>query len=584
MLNRVYTMLSVSAAVLVCSCAQSVDADKSVYDEDIPAGFFRARVSDTKTVLKSGEKIFWLPSDKLSIYDGTSTATLGNDLTEASASADFSVESGSVAEGDVSYAALYPASALYSWNESGYDVSFTVPAVQTAEPGAIADGLDLLLARSDSRSLSFTHIMSALKFTIDENSPYITGIAVTASVKLAARFGYKYSGSIESRASGSNTVTLKMEDDGVFPEGDYYIMIPARKYSAALTVTFTDDLGNTAERTISAGKTAVAGTIYPMGTVSGLDLHVPFDANTVSAASISSELESKASDFRSAAKKPAKTNSVWINSSAYNAYSDKAALAARLSLLGFKSVYLSPGAAKINTPADDLKTFICECSRYRIKVFYSALDDNTQFVSYNPAAVNRLLAFNEAVTPSQRFAGLAADLEPQSCTASGKPEGLTYTWASANYGIGGDNDNLLAITLDRLNSASEPLHSAALSLGEAIHYNFQIYQNAGQLSNGAVSSFLTDCDFVTIMAYFTDKNSIWEKAEPCLIASSEDDSVSIAVSVKDGGTGSLYPNGWDNLLVVLGYLNTEAGTYSSFRGLDIFGFADFMTLYGASPV
>ena len=441
MLNRVYTVLSVSAAVLVCSCAQSVDADKSVHDEDIPAGFFRARVSDTKTVLESGKKILWLPSDKLSIYDGASTAILGNGLIEASPSADFSIESGSVAENDVTYSALYPASALYSWDEGGYDVSFTVPDVQDAVPGAIADGLDLLLARSVSRSLSFTHIMSALNFTIDENSPYISEISITSTVKLAARFGYKYDGSIASRAKGSNTVTLKREDDGVFPEGDYYIMFPARKYTDALTVGFKDDLGNTSVRTLSAGKTSVAGTIYPMGTVSGLDLHVPFDANTVSAASISSELESKASDFRSAAKKSGKTNSVWINSSAYNAYSDKTALAARLSLLGFKSVYLSPGAAKIDTPADDLKTFIYECSRYRIKVFYSALDDNTQFVSYNPAAVNRLLAFNEAVSPSQRFAGLAADFEPQSCTASGKPEGLTYTWANENYGIGGDNDN-----------------------------------------------------------------------------------------------------------------------------------------------
>ena len=85
------------------------------------------------------------------------------------------------------------------------------------------------------------------------------------------------------------------------------------------------------------------------------------------------------------------------------------------------------------------------------------------------------------------------------------------------------------------------------------------------------------------MAYLTDKDSIWEKAEPTLTAAIKDDAVSIAVSVKDGGTGSLHPGGWDNLLSVLGYLKTEAGAYSSFRGLDIFGFADFMTLYGASP-
>ena len=448
MLNRTNTIQFVSAAIILCSCAPAVDTDNSFHDDVIPAGYFRATVSATKTVLESGEKILWLPSDKLSIYDGASTAVLGNDLTEASPSADFSIESGSVAENDVTYSALYPASALYSWDESGYDVSFTVPAVQDAVPGAIADGLDILLARSDSRSLSFTHVMSTLKFTIDENSPYITEISVTATVKLAARFGYKYDGSIASRANGSNTVTLKREDDGVFPEGDYYIMIPARKYTGALTVTFTDDLGNVAERTISAGKTSVAGTIYPMGIVSGLDLHVPFDVNTVSAASINSALESGASDFRSAAQESGKTNSVWINSSTYNAYTDKAALAARLSLLGFKSVYLSPGAAKINTPADDLRTFIYECSRYRIKVFYSALDDNTQYVSYNSAAVDRLLAFNEAVSTSQRFAGLAADLEPQSCTDSGKPAGLAYTWAGTNYGIGGDNDNLQSRLID----------------------------------------------------------------------------------------------------------------------------------------
>ena len=585
MLNRRYIALSCISVFLCFSCSRIEPYTGCDVDLSIPSGCFRASVADTKTVLETGSKVLWLPSDKISIYDGTSTAVLGNSLAEASASADFTIESGSVEDSGVSYNALYPSSALSSWNEGGYDVSFSVPSVQPAIPGGIADGLDILLARSETRSLVFTHVMSALKFTVNENSPYITGITVTGTVKLAAtKFGYKFDGSITSRTGGSNSVTLKRDDDGVFPEGDYYVMIPARKYSGDITVTFTDDRGNTDTRTITAGKTAVAGTVYPMGTVSGLDLHVPLDANTVSAASVGSDLVSKASDYRAAAKSAGKDNSVWINSSAFNGYSDKAALAARLSLLGFKSVYLSPGAAKINTPADDLKEFIFECSRYRIKVYYSALDDKSILVSYNSAAVDRLLSFNDAVTVSQRFAGIAADIEPQSCTAGNKPDALAYTWSESNYGIGGENDNLLAITLDRLNSASGPLHDAGLALGEAIHYNFQLHQDAGELSNGAMSSFLEYCDFVTVMTYLTDKSSIWTKAEPSLAASSSDNSVSIAVSVKSGGSGSLYSDGWTNLLDVLDSLKTEAAAYSSFRGLDIFGFADFMTLYGVDPV
>ncbi len=584
MLRRLLLVTVLPLAFGLFSCTSVLRTEESPAAL-LPPSVFRAGIAETKTTLSDGSKVFWQPEDRLTIHDGSSTAILENGLTASSASADFTVASGSVDEDASTFMALYPETALHTW-DTGDDNDFVylIPASQQAVPGDIASGCDIMAARSATRSLTFNHLLSALKFTIGEDSPYITQISLTAAVNITGKYTYKFASGSEYKANGTKVITLSRGDGGVFPVGDYYLMFPARNYKAALTVTFTDDMGSTDTRSIPAGKTSVAGSIYPMGTIGGLSLHVPFDTNTKSASGLDASGITAAEAFRGAALSAGKTNSVWINSSAYTSYTDKAVLAARLSLLGFRSVYLSPGAAKINTKADDLKEFIFECTRYRIKVYYSALDDRSILANYNSAAVDRLVAYNEAVSPSQQFTGLAADIEPQSCTAGNVPDGLAYTWSGSSYGVGGDNDRLLAITLDRLDAARDGLKPAGLELGEAVHFNFQIYQNSGQLSNGDAPDFLSRCDFLTVMSYLTDKESIWEKAEPTLTASDRGGAVSVAVSTKNGGSGSLYSGGWSNLLDVLDYLRTCGESNPGFRGLDIFGFADFMALFGADPV
>ena len=306
----------------------------------------------------------------------------------------------------------------------------------------------------------------------------------------------------------------------------------------------------------------------------------------ITAAGATELMVQKAAAYREASGAVNHRNGIYVYSGAtFDAYaSNPEKLAARIAMLGFKDVYLSPGTSRINSAADELKRFISACTGYGIKVYAVALGslDNLVSESATRSEVNAVTAYNGKVQMSQRFAGISADLEPHTCHDSNKPSNIQYEWdSSTNYGKGKDNDQLLHLTLNSLSTAGTMLHTAGLKLGEAIFYNYQIYFNQGQLDYGSTAQFLQSCDYLVTMAYLTTKDQIWEKSKPGIVAAGKKESVSVCVKTRiNNDSGSSIQNlGWNNLLDVARYVNTQAASYTSYRGFDMFTFDGIETMW-----
>lgn len=274
-------------------------------------------------------------------------------------------------------------------------------------------------------------------------------------------------------------------------------------------------------------------------------------------------------------------NGVYLYSTTVEKYQDAPEkLAARLALLGFSDIYLSPNKDRIANLDPWLKKFISTATKeYGLAIHAIRIADNSLYVKNSvDDEIDLIKTYNNLVRPEERFYGIAADLEPHTCKGSSKPSDLPYTWDSnSNYGVNGWNNKLLQLTLGLLQKAREILPKS-LQLNEAIHYNFQIKNEEGSLSYGTVPQFLESCDWVVLMSYLDTKELIWAKSEPSLEAAelmSDQKSQSVSICVKTavneiGNSASLQSKGWQYLLETAEYVTERGKDYTAFRGFDIF--------------
>lgn len=299
------------------------------------------------------------------------------------------------------------------------------------------------------------------------------------------------------------------------------------------------------------------------------------------AAGITTELmKSRAEEFRARtlSTERALQNGVYVYSTTVEQYaSEPERLAARIAVLGFKDVYVSPGRTAIASADSWLRSFVAALNGYGIRTHAIRITENTLLTDAQGVDrdVKLVEEYNAKVARNERFVGISADLEPHTAKGSTHPgPALPYTWDSTtNYGKGKDNDRLLALTLDRMDRAGTLLHAIGLTLNEAIFYNYQIYYDRGELSYGSTPQFLASCDYVIVMAYLTSAELIWSRSEPVLkAAAGREGSVSICVKTKINtqDSESLQPYGWAYLMETLQQIRDKGIAYESFRGIDFF--------------
>ena len=299
-------------------------------------------------------------------------------------------------------------------------------------------------------------------------------------------------------------------------------------------------------------------------------------------AGVTELMTQKALDYTAAAQTDDKSldNFVYVYASSLEKYADAPEkLAARISLLGFSGVYLSPGGTRLTTQDQWLRTFISTCTGLGMEVYATYYEDPSVFASQAgaDASLDKVLAYNRSVAYEERFAGVSADLEPHIIK---EDIGLGWTWDTNNHnGPGGQNDNLLKVTIERLSYAKSKLYG--LELQEAIWWNYQNMYDEGKITYGDINQFTGVCDWVSIMAYRNTTDGIWNASLPVLKACSGEDCVNICVktATNDEASTTLMPNGWKALLETMGTLKQRGLGYDCFNGLDMFQYEALETMW-----
>lgn len=257
-------------------------------------------------------------------------------------------------------------------------------------------------------------------------------------------------------------------------------------------------------------------------------------------------------------------------------------LAARIAVLGFNDVYLSPGKSLYTNPNDWIRTFIRTLSGYGVKVHAQRLSvtgssglELLTSESAIDAEIALVSGYNNQVASAERFSGISADIEVHTVKS-----GYDYVWDKAV-----NSDTLLWMAQSALEYAGKKLESVdpGLKLSEAIAMPYDKYYNEGKFTNGSSGHFLKSCDWVILMDYYTKDTQLQRYAQASFDNATKNASVSVALKVKGLGTDAFQD--WETLLLSLqglfetsiGYKNSAG--FSPFRGLDFFTYEGLENLW-----
>ncbi len=230
-----YTFIFAALSVMAAGCAKEAQiAEKEAETgREISSVVFTAGI-DTKAHL-DGTALKWEASDEITIWNGTVAVAFSTSDNGSTATFMTTEDFPSAA----SYVALYPADGNASFTATS--VTTTLSAAQTAAAGTFDPAAGLATAKTDNTTLSFSNLVSYLKFTVPAGMDDLT------SVSFKGNNHEKVAGAatvdVEAKtltATGSETATLS----GSFAAGEtYYLAIAPQAFSAGYTVTITRTSG-----------------------------------------------------------------------------------------------------------------------------------------------------------------------------------------------------------------------------------------------------------------------------------------------------------------------------------------------------
>lgn len=237
---------------------------------------FEAEAStQTKTTLVDGTKVYWCAGDQISVSGAAAPFTNALAKGETAAKTAFT---GDVATAD-KYYAVYPASAVKSWNGAVATVAATMRQQITAE-GTFVNGVNITAANTTSqdKSFSFKNVMGYVKVVLHEDIKTVIvtangGEALYSKGLLIDCASEVPSVTVSTSADAANCVTLF--DYTEIPAGEYYIALIPGTYSEGLTFDFVGTDNKVATISINESVELKAGHINSIGTVSALTWNDP---------------------------------------------------------------------------------------------------------------------------------------------------------------------------------------------------------------------------------------------------------------------------------------------------------------------
>lgn len=226
---------------------------------------FTVGTPQTRTSLKDTD-VYWTEGDKVAINDGTDT----NEFTATTVSGSSATLTGEAALADT-YIAFYPNKILESITNG--NITFTLPAEQTATPGGFAEELNPSWAQTtaeEGNTLQFHNLCALVKFTIDEGF----GVSGISGFTLKSANGELLAGRQYYQPSSNGRVSLEDDVTEVLLKGDfaagetYYFVVNPVTLTNGFSLVYTNNAGRIFSKSISKSVTFEAAKITNLGTLS----------------------------------------------------------------------------------------------------------------------------------------------------------------------------------------------------------------------------------------------------------------------------------------------------------------------------
>lgn len=274
--------LLLAAMGLLASCTKEADAPQ-INEEVTTCGKTYLTVNldtATKTYLgddgTSTHKVYWSNGDKIKVDEFDSDALTG--LVGDNSSATFIING---VLDDNPHNVLYPLSA---WEDATH---ISLPAVQTYESGNIANNMLPLAGQSNNGNITLHHLCAILKIQVlrettehasarselpDEHQIRTIRFKGRSSEKISGSFVINYATPALTATTGTGTdLVTRITQDQATSTTDaviYYLVVPARTYSAGFQVDILDEKGHCMSKskvpTPPATITLEAGHMYAM--------------------------------------------------------------------------------------------------------------------------------------------------------------------------------------------------------------------------------------------------------------------------------------------------------------------------------
>jgi hypothetical protein len=256
-------------------CTREIDTKVTYVDGELTF-YATSGENETRTVLQQDGRVFWSPSDCITVFYGNIPGKFTSTNSEPAASAEFTGYLGSFAlDGDTEFRAIYPHSDNLVMPTDEGILSIYLPSEQTGVEGTFADDLFICVAKSRDNNLHFYNVCGGVKFSLARDDIKKVVFRGNNGETLAGRLGVEFGSDgkpvVTKTTADRSSVTLEAPDGGTFKANSYYylVSIPQELSKGYTLDLYTDELVETikSESSVSIIRSAW-GVLKGLGTSS----------------------------------------------------------------------------------------------------------------------------------------------------------------------------------------------------------------------------------------------------------------------------------------------------------------------------
>lgn len=279
-----------AAALVFASCQKEAPAPEMPWAEGM--NVITATTLSTKTTTQDGVNVLWENGDQIKLFsrmwnEGTQKYDAGwceynTTLDAPSATATFVKDESNLKVADNSsskYIALYVKGASIVTQSRDYNMQFALgKEIKVKNGGDFA--ASVMVAASETPEFQFSHLVSYIKFVVDENTTPFRKLTVSSAnpdevvvsrITVDFKDGNLTSVLATGKSQDSKTVMVTTDDEADFAPGTYYVAINPATYAEGLKFTFENDEYISYAVTTPSNVVMEAGDVANMGTIGTLE-------------------------------------------------------------------------------------------------------------------------------------------------------------------------------------------------------------------------------------------------------------------------------------------------------------------------